>query len=125
MSVPFVVQVAVAAVEVATDPTLASAGKKAMSAALQARFGDQHPLLIGEHLDYALRLVRSAEAAAAKVRSGSMSRDLALSELRRGYGSFPEESVDLAWSHGLRASAGPSHEVPIAAHNRMRDTSKP
>ena len=124
MSVPFVVQVAVAAVEVATDPTLASAGKRAMSAALQARCGDQHPLLVGEHLDYALLLVRSAEDGAAKVRSGSMSRDLALSELRRGYGSFPDESVDLAWSYGLRASAGPSHEVLMAAHGRMCDTSK-
>ncbi|NUO75931.1 MAG: hypothetical protein HOQ32_07945 [Lysobacter sp.] len=125
MSIPFLVQVAVAAVEVATDPTLAGGGKKAMSAALQARCGDQHPLLVGEHLDYALLLVRSAEDGAAKVRFGSMSRDLALAELRRGYGGFPDESVDLAWSYGLQASDQPSHEAPMATHDRMRDTSKP
>lgn len=106
MSIPFVTQVAVAAVEVATAPELAGAGKRAMSAALQARFDDQHPLLISEHLDYALLLISSAEASAAKVSSGSISRDDALSDLRRGYGSFPSESIDRALSYGLRAQLG-------------------
>lgn len=106
MSIPFVTQVAVAAVEVATDPELAGAEKRAMSVALQARFDDQHPLLIGEHLDYALLLIGSAELSAAKVRSGSISRDDALSELRRGYGSFPSESVDRALSYALQADIG-------------------
>lgn len=106
MSIPFVTHVAVAAVEVATDPELAGAGKRAMWAALQARFDDQHPLLIGEHLDYALLLISSAEVSAAKVSSGATSRDDALSELRRGYSSFPSESVDSALSYGLRAQLG-------------------
>lgn len=106
MSIPFVTQVAVTAVEVATDPELADAGKRAMSAALQARLDDQHPLLIGEHLDYALLLISSAEASAAKVSSGSISRDDALLELRRGYGSFPSESVNRALSYALQAYIG-------------------
>lgn len=108
MSIPFIAQVAAAAIEVATDPTLAGAGKKAMSTALQARFGDQHPLLIDEHLDYALLLIRSAEASATQVRSGSISRDDAWSELRRGYGSFAGESIDRALSYGLQMTAGSS-----------------
>lgn len=108
MSIPFIAQVAAAAVEVATDPTLAGAGKRAMSAALRARFGDQHPLLIDEHMDYALLLIRSAETSAAQVRSGSMSRDDAWSELRRGYGSFAGESIDLALSYGLQRLADSS-----------------
>ena len=103
MSIPFIASVAICAVEVATNPELLASGKKAMRLALQSRFPEQHPLLLGEHLDYATLLVRSATEAAARIDSGAISKDQALAELQHSYQSFPSESVGRALAYGVGA----------------------
>lgn len=101
MSVPFVAAVAVGAVEVATDPGLVALGVRASGAALASRFPDQHPLLVGEHLDYATMLVRAAAAAAAAVQAGTVSRGGALAALQHSHPGFAPESVERALAYGL------------------------
>lgn len=103
MSIPFMTPVAIGAVKIATDPVLLASGYQAMLTALESSFPEQHPLLVGEHLDYAILMVRSAVKAAAKVQSGSVSQADALAALQRGYISFPVHCVKRALAYGLGA----------------------
>ena len=102
MSVPFIASVAIGAVEALTDQQFVAAGPKAVAAILRARFPDQHPLLVGEHLHYAGLLVRSASEAAAQVQAGSLSQVQAMAKLQSGYSDFPSQSVERALTYGLQ-----------------------
>jgi hypothetical protein len=104
MSVPFLSSVAVGAVEALTDQQLVAAGSRAVANALQSRFPDQHPLLVGEHLHYAGLLVRSASELAAQVQAGSLSQLQAMAKLQSGYSDFPSQSVERALTYGLQGA---------------------
>jgi hypothetical protein len=101
MSVPFIKEVAEGAIEVLTNRGLVADGRQAVTTALERRFRKQHPILIGEHLDYAELVISDALKAAAKVKAGSISRTDALRQLQHGYNAFSNQSIERALSYGL------------------------
>jgi hypothetical protein len=113
MSVPFIPSVANGAVEVMTDPGLVAAGRKAALVSLQSRFPSEHPLLIGEHLDYAGLLVSSAGDLATQVLAGALSRPDALAKLQSGFSSFPSQSIERALAYGMDAPNNSFNPTPL------------
>jgi len=103
MSVPFVTEFAVRAVEILTDDRYAREPRLA-SDVLYAAFPEEHWSMLDENLDCASHLVRSAAGLAASVGAGSLNFDDALMSLRMKYDWFPEDSCRRALEFAIRAS---------------------
>jgi hypothetical protein len=93
MSVPFMPKVAIKAIEILTEPEYAQANYKIVSEALCRRIPDQHPLLIDEHLQFAMELIESAKRFAKQVKAGELPQADALERLGTSFDAFEIESV--------------------------------
>ena len=102
MSVPFMPKVALKAIEILTEPAYAQADHPAQLEALCRRIPDQHPILIGEHLDYASELIDAAKRLAEQINVGKLSRADALTRLGTSFSGFEHESIARAISFALQ-----------------------
>jgi hypothetical protein len=98
MSVPFVLSVAIEALEIAIDPALDAHAKPA---ALERRIRKQHPLLIAEHREFVQLIVQDASKLAAKIGAGTLSQADALVQLEGAYHKFPRDLLKRTITHAL------------------------
>ena len=102
MSVPFVPNVALKAIEILTQAQYAQSGYNLRFEALCERIPDQHPILISEHLDFAADLIESAKRLAGQVKAGELSRAEALERLGKSFDGFGDESIARALVFALQ-----------------------
>jgi hypothetical protein len=93
MSVPFNLEVALAAIELMTDPTRDRFDTKSIYEELVARIKTQHPMLISEHVDYVGDVIKYAIKLSTQANAGQMTEQQALQKLRSGYKEFPIEAL--------------------------------
>jgi hypothetical protein len=98
MSVSFVLEVAVGAVDVLVTAPLASSS---LTDLLCKKFPRQHPLLVVEHIDYANLLIQSSFKKAEMVNLGSMSKEEAIDSLAKGFNEFPKSAIEKAFEFAL------------------------
>ena len=103
MSVPFMPKVAIKAIEILTEPAFAQADHQLVADALCRRIPDQHPILIDEHLQFAVDLIKSAKRFAEQINAGNLSRADALDRLGKSFNAFETESIARALGFALQA----------------------
>jgi hypothetical protein len=103
MSVPFMPKVARKAIEILTEPEYSQADYRLVSQALYKRIPDQHPILIDEHLQFAMDLIESAQRFARQVKAGELLQADALERLGKSFDAFEHESITRALAFALQA----------------------
>jgi hypothetical protein len=120
MSIPFLIEVAAAAVEMLTSPNLSAVSphvrnlfavspvrrdfSETPTELLCKQFPKQHPLLISEHIAYASMLIQASQAKAQLLRAGAITSAEAIRSLTTSFTGFPvtaiEKALEFAIAHG-------------------------
>jgi tRNA A37 threonylcarbamoyladenosine synthetase subunit TsaC/SUA5/YrdC len=110
MSIPFLIEVAAAAVEMLTAPNLPAVSpvrrdfSETPAEMLCKQFPKQHPLLISEHIAYASMLIQASQAKAQMLRAGAITSAEAIRSLTTSFTGFPvaaiEKALEFAMSDG-------------------------
>jgi hypothetical protein len=99
MSVPFNLEVALAAIERMTNPAHTHYDVKSIYKQLIVQIKTQHPMLISEHIDYVDGLINDANQLLLQVNSAQLSEQHALEKLYAGYSDFPTDTLQQVFAY--------------------------
>jgi hypothetical protein len=93
MSVPFNLEVALAAIEQMTNPAHKDYDVKTIYAQLVAQINTQHPILISEHIDCVDGLIKYTHKLLLQINSTQLSEQHALEKLSAAYSDLPPDAL--------------------------------
>jgi hypothetical protein len=99
MSVPFNLEVALAAIKLMTNPTCDKYDTKIIYEQLVAQIKNQHPMLISEHIDYVDGLIKYAKKMLTQANAGQITEQQAFEKFTSSYKDFPVNSLKRVFAY--------------------------